>query len=262
VGTAHLEHFGSVEAIAREKAELGRALPPDGVLYVGADSPALIQAVNSLPGRRVTYGLSPAADLRAESIEDLGPRGTRFGVRGFPTVRLALVGIHQVTSALGALAVAREHRLDPAAAVEALEGYRPQKGRMELRRARGAELLVDCYNANPDSARAALETLASWPARRRIAVLGDMLELGERAAELHREVAGTVRGAELWVVGEHAGDYAAGGRAAGAPVRLFPDKASLAGELHRALEPGTVVLLKASRGAALEQVLEGLERED
>jgi len=132
---------------------------------------------------------------------------------------------------------------------------------MELKRSRGADLLVDCYNANPDSARAALETLASWPARRRIAVLGDMLELGERAGELHCQVAQSARGAELWVVGEHARDYVAGARDAGVEVRLFPDKGSLAEALAPALEPGTVVLLKASRGAALEQVLEGLELE-
>src|SRR5207247_1506187 len=177
VGSAHLEHFGSIEAITREKAELARALPADGVLYLGADSPALIEALRGHPGRRVTYGLSRAADLRAESLENLGPEGTRFEVRGFPPVRLALVGVHQ------------------------------------------------------------------------------------RAGALARQVAQSARGAELWVVGEHARDYAAGARDAGVEVRLFPDKGSLAEALAPALEPGTVVLLKASRGAALEQVLEGLELE-
>jgi UDP-N-acetylmuramoyl-tripeptide--D-alanyl-D-alanine ligase len=107
--------------------------------------------------------------------------------------------------------------------------------------------------------RAALATLAGWRgARRRIAVLGDMRELGGTAAALHREVGAAVRDAELWVVGAHADDYAAGGRAAGVEVRMFPDKPALAAALRDELAPGVVVLLKASRGAALEDVLAGL----
>jgi UDP-N-acetylmuramoyl-tripeptide--D-alanyl-D-alanine ligase len=117
-------------------------------------------------------------------------------------------------------------------------------------------LLVDSYNANPDSTGAALATLAGWPeARRRIAVLGDMLELGPDAARLHRETGEAVRDAELWTVGAHAADYAAGAQRAGAHARVFADKASLAEALRGALAPGTVVLIKASRGAALEDVL-------
>jgi UDP-N-acetylmuramoyl-tripeptide--D-alanyl-D-alanine ligase len=89
-------------------------------------------------------------------------------------------------------------------------------------------------------------------------VLGDMRELGETAAGLHEQVGSEVRGAELWVVGEHAGDYAAGARKAGVEARRFPDKAAVAAALRDQLAPGTVVLLKASRGAALEDVLAGL----
>jgi UDP-N-acetylmuramoyl-tripeptide--D-alanyl-D-alanine ligase len=130
---------------------------------------------------------------------------------------------------------------------------------MEIQHAGGATLLVDHYNANPDSMRAALATLAGWPgAKRRIAVLGDMRELGETAARLHAEVGEAVRSAELWVVGEHAADYATGARKAGIEARRFPDKAAVAAALREQLAPGTVVLLKASRGAALEDVLAGL----
>jgi len=141
--------------------------------------------------------------------------------------------------------------------VAALEAQRPGKGRMEVRTLAGATLLVDYYNANPDSTLAALETLAAWPdVTRRIAVLGDMRELGPEAAELHRKTGAKVREAELWVVGAHAADYAAGGRKAGVETRVFEDKRSLAEALRSVLGPGTVVLLKASRGAALEDVLE------
>ena len=145
----------------------------------------------------------------------------------------------------------------------ALEALRPLGGRMEVRRAAGAVLLVDCYNANPDSTAAALETLAAWPgATRRIAVLGDMLELGSTAGRLHRETGRKVAGAELWTVGAHAGEYAAGARRAGVEARVFPGKPELAKALRGVLAPGVVVLLKASRGAALEEVLEGLELEN
>jgi UDP-N-acetylmuramoyl-tripeptide--D-alanyl-D-alanine ligase len=132
---------------------------------------------------------------------------------------------------------------------------------MEVRHAGGATLLVDCYNANPDSSAAALATLASVPAERRIAILGDMLELGNEAAKLHRDTGARVRAAELWTVGAHAADYAAGAAGSATAVRRFDSKPAVAAALREALAPGTVVLLKASRGAALEEVLAGLERE-
>ena len=261
-GSAHLEHFGSLEAIAREKASLGLFLGPTDTLFVSADSPVLIEALAEARCRRVTYGFARGADVRPRAVEPLGAKGTRFEVQGYPPVMLAIPGRHQVANALAALAVAREAGADPAAAARALEAYRPSHGRMELMSARGATLLVDCYNANPESAALALETLAAWPdARRRIALLGDMLELGPQAAALHRATAVRARNAEVWGVGSHASDYAAGAREAGVASRSFAGVADAADALREALAPGVVVLLKASRGAQLERVLEGLEAE-
>ena len=255
-GSAHLENMGSLEAIAKEKASLAWALRRGAPAFIGADSPRLVAAVKGAPARIVTYGLAPGADVRPARVEDRGDAGTRFEVAGFPPVELQLIGMHQVANALAALAVAREQRLDPAAVVAALRAHRPLKGRMQVQHASGATLLVDHYNANPDSMRAALATLAGWPrASRRIAVLGDMKELGETAARLHREVGEAVRAAELWAVGAHAADYAAGARSAGAQVRTFPDKPAVAAALREQLGPGVVILFKASRGAALEDVL-------
>jgi len=284
-GTAHLEGLGSLAAIAAEKAALGFALRAGEPLFAGADSPRLIAALAGVKARLVTFGLARGAAVRPERLEDLGPEGSRLEVAGFPSLHLRLVGAHQVRNALAALAVARERTLDPRAVVEALAAYRPTPGRMEVRSARGATLIVDCYNANPDSTAAALETLERWPgARRRIAVLGDMLELGPQAAALHRETGARVGGSELWAIGAHAEDYAAGARGevrddagsgsgaghakrppghakSGPPPRGFADFEALAAALRDALAPGVVVLLKASRGARLERVLEGLERE-
>jgi UDP-N-acetylmuramoyl-tripeptide--D-alanyl-D-alanine ligase len=262
-GTAHLEHFGSVEAIAREKSSLARALPAGGVAFAGADSPLLIEALAGLRARLVTYGLAPGADVRPDRLEDRGAEGTRLEVAGFPPLALRLVGRHQAMNALGALAVARELRLDPARTVSALSAHRAGGKRMEVKHAGGATLLVDCYNANPESTRAALQTLATWPdSVRRIAVLGDMLELGPEAPALHRAAGASIRDAELWVVGAHADDTAAGARAAGIETRVFADKPALARELESSLAPGTVVLVKASRGAALEDVLSQLDVEE
>ena len=261
-GSAHLEGFGTLDAVAREKASLGFALAAGQPLFVGADSPRLLRALAGVKARVISYGLARSAAVHPERVTELGPDGSRVEVAGFPALHLRLVGRHQVPNALAALAVARELRLEPAAVVAALERVRGTRGRMEVRRVRGATLLVDCYNANPDSTRAALATLAGWPgARRRIAVLGDMLELGPRAATLHRETGARVRGSELWTVGAHAADYAAGARRAGARVRLFDGKPAVAEALRGALGEGVVVLLKASRGAALEEVLANLGEE-
>jgi UDP-N-acetylmuramoyl-tripeptide--D-alanyl-D-alanine ligase len=258
-GSAHLEGLGTLEAIAAEKASLATALAPGRPVFAGADSPRLIAALKGTKARLVSYGFAAAASVRPTDYQDLGPDGSRFTVAGFPPVHLRLIGRHQAQNALAALAVAREYTIDPAAAVAALAAQRPAKGRMEVREVRGATLLIDCYNANPDATRAALETLAGWPgARRRIAVLGDMLELGPEAARLHRETAALVRDAALWVVGAHADDYAAGATR-GIEARVFAGKPALAAALREVLAPGTVVLLKGSRGAALEQVLDHLD---
>lgn len=258
-GSAHLENLGSLEEIAREKASLAHALRRGAPAFVGADSPRLLDAVKGASAEIVTYGLARDAQVRPEQLEDLGEEGTRMVVQGFPPLHLRLVGLHQAANALAALAVARHKKLDPGAVVAALEASKPLQGRMNVQHVAGATLLVDHYNANPDSMRAALETLAHWPrARRRIAVLGDMKELGRTAPALHREVGESVRDAELWVVGAHASDYEEGGRAAGVEVRAFPDKPALAAALREQLAPGVVVLVKASRGAALEDVLAGL----
>ncbi|HUK64513.1 MAG TPA: UDP-N-acetylmuramoyl-tripeptide--D-alanyl-D-alanine ligase [Dongiaceae bacterium] len=256
-GSAHLggRGLGTLESIAAEKAALGFALPPGAPLLACADSPRLITALHGVKARLVRYGFARTADLHPERVEDLGENGTRLHVSGFPPVTLAIPGRHQALNALAALAAAREWHVDPGAAAGAIAAYRPGRGRMQVRHARGATLLVDHYNANPDSVRAALETLAGLPARRRIAVLGDMLELGPESARLHRETGATARDAELWLVGVHAADWAAGARTAGVTTRVFADKAALAEALAAELGPDVAVLVKGSRGAALEDVL-------
>ncbi|MEO5618646.1 MAG: UDP-N-acetylmuramoyl-tripeptide--D-alanyl-D-alanine ligase [Candidatus Eisenbacteria bacterium] len=262
-GSAHLEHLGSLEAIAREKASVAYALAPHEVVFAGADSPRLLDALRGVRCRRVTFGFAADADVRPAAVEDLGAAGSRLWVEGFPDFILPLPGRHLVANALGALAVAREYGVPPAAATAALALAQMGEGRMEIRLARGATLIVDCYNANPESTAAALVTLEHWPgAERRIAALGDMLELGGEAPRLHAETAAAAgRGSELWVTGAFADDWARGARGAGRTVRVFATRDRLREALHAALADGVVVLVKASRGARFEQLLTGLETE-
>jgi len=252
--------MGSREAIAREKASLARDLGPHGVVFAGADSPMLLDALKEMKARRILYGLAKDADVRPQNLTPLGAEGTRVEVAGFPPFTLALLGRHQVANALAAVAVAREFGVDAARAAAAIEAVKPAKGRMEVRHAQGALVLMDFYNANPDSVRAALETLASLPGiERRIAVLGDMLELGENAPAIHRETAGAIQSAELWTVGAFAADWAAGAKQARVPAKVFENIAALRDALRDTLAPGVAVLVKGSRGAALERALEGIE---
>jgi UDP-N-acetylmuramoyl-tripeptide--D-alanyl-D-alanine ligase len=263
-GSAHLEHLGTLEAIAREKASVAYALAPHEAVFAGADSPRLLEALRGVRCRRITFGFAADADVRPLALAELGAAGSRLEVEGFPEFVLPLPGRHLVANALGALAVAREYGVPPAAATAALAAAGTGKGRMEIRRARGATLIVDCYNANPESTAAALATLEHWPqATRRIAALGDMLELGGEAARLHAETAAAAGAAsELWVSGAFADDWARGARAAGRTARVFGSREALREALHAALAEGVVVLVKASRGARFELLLDGLEAED
>ena len=264
VAAAHLEALGSVDEVARAKVELASSLPADGVLIHPAGEPALDRALaeGDITARRVTFALEGEADLVPTRISDLGPAGVSFQVEGFPPVRLRLSGRHNVKNALAALAVARELGVEPQAAASALGTVDALAGRMETVVSGGVTLILDHYNANPDSVRAALDTLARWPARRRFAALGDMKELGDYEAQGHREVgeaAGHLDG--LYLVGEATAHVAEGARAAGLVeerVRDFATREQLVEALALVLAPGDVVLIKGSRSMQMEEVADGL----
>ena len=264
VAAAHLEALGSVEEVARAKLELAEKLPADGVLIVPAGEPVLDGALAELAiaARRVTFALAGEADLVATRISDLGAAGVSFQVDGFPPVRLRLPGRHNVKNALAALAVARELGVDPQVAAAALGTVSPLSGRMETVVSGGVTLILDHYNANPDSMRAALDALSRWPAKRRFAALGEMKELGAYEAQGHREVgeaAGRLDG--LYLVGEATAHVAEGARAAGLKeerVRGFSSREEMVEALASALAPGDVVLIKGSRSSRMEEVSDRL----
>lgn len=271
VGTSHIELLGTRDAIAEAKGELAVALPADGALFLNGDDAYSGTIAGKTAAKVVTYGLSADADVRAENIEldemslpsfDLITEGGRVCER----VALTLSGRHNVYNALAAAAVGLHLGVSPADVVRGLAEATVTGMRMEVfESARGIVVVNDAYNANPSSMRAALDTLASMAARnRRIAVLGDMAELGSLTELAHFELGGRV--AELGIdvlvtVGERAKRIAEGATAGGmdtACVRPCVRAEEASEVLDDLLETGDVVLVKASRVMALERVVEGI----
>jgi len=261
VGVAHIEYLGSREAIAREKGALVAALPARGTAVLPAEDDFLPLLEELATGRILTAGLG-RGDVQAVDVAPV-QGGSRFGLihEGERVeVELGVAGLHMVRNAALAAAAALALDLPLEAAAEGLRGMKLTKGRMEQRVVRGVDFLDDTYNANPDSMKAALATLAQWPARgRRIAVLGRMGELGSHAQEGHSAV-GRAAGAGIdWLltVGAEADWIAAAAREEGCPeVAHFQDTTAAARALASVLEEGDVVLVKGSRSARMERVIE------
>ena len=277
VGNAHAEGFSDgIAGVARAKYELVAGLSPQAreraVAFLNADDAYVSQFGRDFPGRAVYYATksvaAAVADIRAEEIEELGPAGSRFRVAtaddGSASVQLALLGRHNVSNALAAIAVGLQAGIPLARCVEAIASLRPEDKRGELIEWRGATIINDCYNSNPEALQSMILTLAAVPAKRRILVAGEMLELGPRAAQLHRECgeAAAAEGIDQ-VIGVRglAQEIVAGAKnaASGKTRAIFVETPQAAGEwLKEHLKTGDAVLLKASRGVRLEQALASL----
>ncbi len=276
VGTAHLSEFGTREAIARAKGEILEGLPADGVAVLNQDDDLVRGMGARTRARVIRFGEDLEADLHWTNtvLDDLGRPETVFRwSEGSAPVRLRQVGYHQVENAAAAGALAIAAGLDFAEVVAALRNaVGLSRWRMELHDLPGGGVLInDAYNANPASVRAAVDTLArigSGRSTRTVAVLGEMKELGDTSAALHREIGEeTARAgvAALLVVGDGAAPMVEGARSvtgwAGTAVPVADRDAALAW-LRENIAAGDVVLVKASRGAALEHVAQGLVEEE
>ena len=277
VGVAHLGEFGSREAIAQAKGELVEELPPEGTAVLNADDPLVAAMAPRTQARVTTYGEAATADVRIDDLhlDDTGrPRFDLVTAAGRAHVDLQLLGEHQASNAAAAAAVAVALGLDLADVAIALSAAgNASRWRMETHeRADGVLVVNDAYNANPDSMRAALKTLAALgrgrPGARTIAVLGEMRELGASSLEEHDAVgrlAVRLDIAQLVVVGEGARPIHLGACLEGswAEESVFvPDVDAATSWLREHVRPGDVVLVKASRAAALERVAEALLEED
>ena len=260
IGSVHAENFpDGRDGVARAKAELLEALPPDGLAVINADDSFFerLAARSVAPVAPYGFGGRPdAAGLRGEAFRQFPEGGAGFTVQG-RAVRLRLEGLHQAQNALAALVVARRLGVDlteAAAALPAVEApHRLQRHSMEG----GWTLVDDAYNASPESMRAAFSTVSGMQrSGRLLAVLGEMRELGPDAEALHREI-----GAEAGELFEASAVLDVGlgrilARAAGAD--LVPDREAAADWVHRNARPGDLVLVKASHGLALDRLTEAL----
>ncbi len=268
VGPVHLERLGTIERIAQAKAELVQALPAGGVAVLNADDPLVAAMASHSQARVFWYGLSPHADLWADEIEGEGLDGIRFRFHyqgDVLHVRVPLLGRHSVHTALRAAAVGLIEGLSWEEIVRGLQQLDVQLRLLAARGLNGATLLDDTYNASPASTMAALNLLADLPVvnGRRIAVLGDMLELGSYEEEGHRKVG--VRAADvvdyLITVGLRARLIAEEALAAGlAPAKVLAlDSAEPAlAKLRSIMGPGDVVLVKGSRAVRMDEIATAL----
>jgi UDP-N-acetylmuramoyl-tripeptide--D-alanyl-D-alanine ligase len=267
IAEVHREFFPSLEAIARAKGELFDEMPESAVAVVNGDDPLVVEQARRFPGHRIRYGFAEGAEIVAADVVR-GEEGLRFTARYEEQrveVRAPLHGRHNVYNLLAALAIASTFGLPLEAATEKLSELGPAPHRGERLRFREGFLVIDeTYNSNPAAMVSVLDSLAEEAAPRRIAVLGDMLELGERAESAHLETgkkAAESGLAFLLGVGSLGSLIVEGARRAGMQEsRLaWVERAEEAGEWAAGrLHAGDVVLLKASRGVGLDRALDVL----
>jgi UDP-N-acetylmuramoyl-tripeptide--D-alanyl-D-alanine ligase len=261
VAPVHLEFFDSIASIARAKYELIESLPAGGIAVLNADDEYVAQFGRDFHGRVVTFGVYKPADVSARNIESSGPLGSAFDIitdgRQEPAT-LPLLGEHNIYNALAAVAVGLQYGIPLRDAAESLATLSAGDKRGEILSFAGATVINDCYNSNPKALDSMIRSLAQMPARRRIVVAGEMLELGPAAEAMHRECGRHMANGGIDVllgVRGLAKAMVEGASAAGMRAE-FVERPEDAGEwLRQEIKAGDVVLLKASRGVRLERAL-------
>jgi len=269
VAAAHLEGLKTLAGVAREKGALYRSVRPGGAIAVNLDDPWVRRLGTLFSGRKLTYGA--AGQLRARSLRVRNAQGMVFDLhfgQQRARIRLNYLGRHNVTNALGAAALALAAGVSLAAVRRGLAEAKPFTMRMQRENWRGIGILNDSYNANPGSMKAALETLALIGGRgKKIAVLGDMYELGNQSSKAHRElgrIAAHAKVDQLYLLGDQARQVRSGALRAGMRSRqviIGADHGDLARGLRQQVRRGDWLLVKGSRGMKMEKVLQELESE-
>jgi UDP-N-acetylmuramoyl-tripeptide--D-alanyl-D-alanine ligase len=261
VGYAHAEFLDALDGVAAAKRELIEALPAGGVAVLNADDPRVRGFRATHPGRTMTFGFAEDADVRAEAFGESAAGATRFRASGVD-FETTLMGRHGVMNLLAAIAVARVFDIAPERLRDAVRSFPAGRMRGERTQHRGVEIWNDCYNSNPEAAQSMIDALRAAPARRRFAVLGEMLELGQWSEQLHRDVGRHAVQCEVSVLvgirgaARHLVDEARGaGLTAGAAY--FFDEPAAAGQFLKTIaRRGDCILFKGSRGTRVELALE------
>jgi UDP-N-acetylmuramoyl-tripeptide--D-alanyl-D-alanine ligase len=273
VGDAHIGHFGSPEAIADAKAEITEQARRDDVLIANADDARVMNRARQFPGRVVTFGIDTAADVRATGVKQKGVEGTEATMvtrRGEVRIQTPLAGLANLANILAATAVALEFDVALDQVKDRAAQLIPAKHRGELLRLPGGiTLLDDSYNSSPSALKRALDVVAETTgSARKVAVLGEMLELGSLSTVLHRECGAAAAGAGLdfliVVGGQPAAELASAAIDAGMrqrSVTYVRTSDEAAGVALRIVRPGDLVLVKGSRGIATDAVVARLVEE-
>ena len=283
IGDAHIKQFGTKQNILKAKLEILEGLSKNGTVFLNGDD-MLLNGLKGLIDRPVVYyGIDEGLDVTGADARKKGEFGLEFAFawqnRNYNVV-LNAAGAHNIHNALAAVAVGLQNGVPPKQITEALSKFQPDKLRMNIMEIGAIRLINDAYNANPQSVRAAIDVLTELEGDgRRIAVFGDMLELGDFARERHLEIGGYLsrKGVDILVaVGNNAADYAAGaknenGKNAPAPgarshsaagdveCHIFSKQRDVADFVINMLRPGDAVLVKGSRGMSMEQIAEAIE---
>jgi UDP-N-acetylmuramoyl-tripeptide--D-alanyl-D-alanine ligase len=266
VNPVHLEFFpDGLAGIARAKYELIASLPATGTAILNADDPYVSQFGRNFHGKVMTFGIKSPADVRAESIHDLGIAGSTFelvngGCR--EPVKLPLMGTHNIYNALAGAATGLSFGVLPSEIVAALAEIRPTDKRGEVVEVAGATLINDCYNSNPEALASMVDAFAAFKAKRHIVVAGEMLELGFAGEQLHREsgLHMVEKRIDLLIGVRGLAKAMVSAAQEGGARATFVETPEEAGELlAKELRTGDAVLFKASRGVKLERALEVLQ---
>jgi UDP-N-acetylmuramoyl-tripeptide--D-alanyl-D-alanine ligase len=266
VGNAHAQNFADgIAGIARAKYELVAALPAQGVAFLNCDDPYVSQFGRDFHGKAVYFGRGPCADPRAHEITSLGAEGQTVEVDAGvekATLRLRLLGEHNVANAMAAIAVGIEAEIPLETCCEALAALEPEDKRGQIMTINGIVVINDCYNSNPEALKAMIGTLSKMPvgtSGRRILVAGAMLELGPESTVLHAACGEFAAKIGVDLIAGVSGDakFLKDAAAAAGRQSLYFETPEEAGQwLREQARPGDVVLLKASRGVRLERALE------
>lgn len=259
VAPAHLEGFGTIERVAEAKGEIAKGLTPNGRFYVNMDDPWCVGIGNYYQGEKIRFGHTGDVVLKKCQQLDSGEMALLIDPIGL--IRLPLLAPALANNVLLAIAVGLQHGITEFE--EPIRTVCSQSPRLRMKKVGVLEVLDDTYNANPASMRVALEALSSRPGSgKRIAALGEMLELGASAKLLHRnigEYAAQCGVTHLFVRGPHAYDMIDAATLAGVPhAQAIDDHHAMAKQIHSLAEPGDILLLKGSRGMRMERVLEAL----
>lgn len=261
IGSAHIEFFGTQENILKAKMEITNYLKPTDVLMVNGDSELLRREKVKGDYRLVITGSKGDCDYRISDIQDFGEEGVGFKLSNLwrtKEFRIPVPGLHNVNNAALAIAAAFDLGIGFDEAAEGLSEMEIMANRLAFKENKGVKIIDDTYNASPEAMRAAIDLLATSQGKRKIAILGDMYELGKEEASIHFEIGkyAQKRGIDLVIGVGHLGKHI--GKGAGSNGVSWDDIIALKKAVPRLLVKGNVILVKASRGMALEEIVEEL----